>query len=818
MSSMNAPIEFVLQAHSRAITDINFSAHNPDLLATCAVDSFVHCWDLRQPTRPAFSFCDWFAGATQVKWSRQDSHIIASSHDRFLRIWDDRKGAYPLKSIDAHATKIYGIDWNRTKATSIVTCSLDKTIKFWDFSQSDDEPQSIIHTPFPVWRARHTPFGWGLLAMPQRGSHDLHLYDRRHMKDGDGNGMMKSVHSFDGHTDQVKEFLWRQRGNFKEGMDYREFQLVSWGADMSVRLHNVSESCLRAVGYEKGMPISENLQFTRQGAIYKSFREQSSSDGNRSVDSTATDSSGLQRVTYQKPQETSALLSEDSHRDAGLMTFPGIRVRDYRKKAMNPINWMKRIKLPKRQGHRLSDTKDTNNMNLPPDEEKDVMWEIPENLGDELTQVGEKFSELVFEQIDILKRTATASLNRPWDADVGRIHLRVKMDFPSDYPKKAEANFKIERVSTIPEKLLFKLSTEMQEISKLYRLHGQGCLTAVFRYLLGDRNLEETKTWIGTYDAPLESSSDEEDGIGADFNGSQSQNLEISGVDISNKWSANANVPLPKACGATWAHEGRLICFFPPKEEKKLLLNDINIEGNERPSKSSKAFEGFGRLNTDSPEPRCKTRSSIITADDNSDSEYSYATGSSSDSSEGIDEIPSRFQPPAAWRVSHFKMQRTRSTERSQQSGSLGVISSTLSTKSKSIVSIHHFNELLPSKKCLAEEYAIFGDGPSVCSHNANVSSKHGYHDLADIWTFTKLILENDVPLKIMERPQKKDKILVLVRRGLVSVSRRQSQADLTVDNGENAQRPQLKGRVKWGDHPFARAWLIGELLVYYLC
>ena len=47
--SPQGAIEHTLEGHTRAITDINFSAHHPDILATCAVDGYVHCWDLRRP-------------------------------------------------------------------------------------------------------------------------------------------------------------------------------------------------------------------------------------------------------------------------------------------------------------------------------------------------------------------------------------------------------------------------------------------------------------------------------------------------------------------------------------------------------------------------------------------------------------------------------------------------------------------------------------------------------------------------------------------------------------------------------------------------
>ena len=219
-------VEHVLDAHTRALTDINFSAHEPDLVATCAVDSFVHCWDLRTPSRPVISFADWYAGATQVKWNRQDGHILASSHDDKFHIWDTRRDSHPLKTIKAHATKIYGIDWNRVEATNLLTCSLDRTIKIWDYEAVDeDRLLRTIHTPFPVWRARHTPFGYGVLVMPQRGNNELHLYDRRLADGQPQDAPAEPVHSFEGHQAQVKEFLWRVHHGEDNGRDNRSFQL-----------------------------------------------------------------------------------------------------------------------------------------------------------------------------------------------------------------------------------------------------------------------------------------------------------------------------------------------------------------------------------------------------------------------------------------------------------------------------------------------------------------------------------------------------------------------------------------------------------------
>lgn len=412
MKSAHSPIEHVLHGHTRAITDINFSAHHPDILATCAVDSFVHCWDIRHPRKPAISFCDWFAGATQVKWNRQDSHIVASSHDKSLHIWDDRKGAYPLRSIKAHSTKIYGVDWDRTDTRHLATCSLDRTIKLWDYTKSTDEAEHTLHTRFPVWRARYTPFGTGLLAMPQRGDNDLHLYDWLALMNAGSKGTSDPIHSFEGHERQVKEFLWRPRGTVTEGVDNREFQLVSWGSDRYLRLHRLGDDVLKLVGYEKGQRPRAHLNFTRKNTVYKTFGEESSKPS----------SSGFLGLSDVQSQSTTGTRSGSVMHglNKGPLAGPSTATMSNRTMAvsrakasqdMDPISWMKGVKIA-RPGSALGPIHQRLSSILSPGSRPDRGRERFESLGEEITYIGEKFSKVNFEEVSLLIWVPTPSILR----------------------------------------------------------------------------------------------------------------------------------------------------------------------------------------------------------------------------------------------------------------------------------------------------------------------------------------------------------------------------------------------------------------------
>ena len=160
-----------------------------------------------------------------------------------------RKGSSPVNLITAHRTKIYGLDWSRHNENELLTCSQDTLVKVWQI----DKPimhQKTIETSSPCWRARYTPFGNGIVTMPQRKDNNLNLWNfTRGFETG-------PVYTFSGHLDTPTEFVWRFQRDTAYSQDYQEYQLLTWSKDMNLRLWPISQEIAASVDYypeEKGI-------------------------------------------------------------------------------------------------------------------------------------------------------------------------------------------------------------------------------------------------------------------------------------------------------------------------------------------------------------------------------------------------------------------------------------------------------------------------------------------------------------------------------------------------------------------------------------
>ncbi|PHH88881.1 hypothetical protein CDD83_6927 [Cordyceps sp. RAO-2017] len=827
--SNSGAIEHSLQGHSRAITDVNFSAHHPDLLATCSVDGYVHWWDLRRPRQPVLTFCDWFAGATQVKFNRQDPHILASAHDRWLHIWDERRACEPLKSISAHTSKIYGIDWNRIRPTGIVTCSLDKSIRFWDYGKDDDMLEHVIHTDFPVWRARHTPFGWGLLAMPQNEPGDLYLYDRLWTEDSPREVTPKPANVFDGHGDhKAKEFLWRTRGGISDDTDHREFQLVSWGTDNLLRLHCIDSNILAKVRHAKDGPARKGLSLTRQGATYKTFR---TVDDSTNRDRKAGTMSDLRSGTSTPHHKQSALtLGMRSGPVVNRQMKPAWRGPSMKAKvgssrsvdrSQAQLGWMKGITMTKRKasadGSRRHGSKDSGIVGHDyPDDE----WGQPDTIQEELVRMSRQIPKVKWENIDMDSLTLNASLTGPWGMDGEPIFIKVKIDVPADYPKLRAPKFVIEKTSFMPEETQKKMVREIHQLADQFLQRKQNCLEVAFTYLLGEVDLESSTTFfknVRDLDDDLdgladESSSEEDEDIPAGGSASMSQELGSHGDIDTMLAPPNRNIipPTPRTCGARFASDGRLACFFPSKEEKARALFSTSAElySKER-ARGEPFFAGFGRLAYDlPPRQKCATDEASATDDPLESSDSDVASSSSDSESTSIRKM-------SLWYRSSRQLRKTWSEDLSVRSSGGGTGAGTGTGtgtsrrrvgKSRILVSVHDLRGELPSKREFAEEYAIFGDGADVCEHNARVAEKYGYTDLVHVWRYLALLLRKGIPLEVLGRDQECTSILVIARD---AVTRWRDDDDAYSHHAPGSDHS-LLGRVKWGQHPLAREFITG--------
>lgn len=838
-NSKKAPIEYTLRAHDRAITDINFSAHHPDLLATCGIDSFVFVHDLRSQRAP-LKLADFTAGATQVKWNRQNDKIIASAHDKHLHIWDVRKGATPLTTIVAHSTKIYGIDWNRSDPSKILTCSLDSTIKLWNHvgkTATTSTPRRIIYTNYPVWRARHTPFAHGIIAMPQRGNSSLWLY--KHRNDSHRDTFIDSAaHEFRGHKPdaQVREFLWRVRGGTDDHVDDREFQLVSWGTDRLLHLHSVGPELLeKSVGFRTGETRLEAPNLMRRGAAYVTYR-----DG--PIPTQTTNAKGEITSPRVPPKgHLSTLLQNYSlHSDVfslrhagdirsqtivethtGRETMTAVPIRRNKSRVVTQIKWMDGVRF----GGQHEKVDDIRHRLEEKDRKDKGSNQEQVDLGAEISQVGSKYKKLEFENIDVPSRQLTVAFNGPWGEydqtadEVKLVFLRLTIKFPADYPKAVETETDIGVIRTttpldvdfekttasIPKENQEELIQRMLQIAETCASQEREALDAVLSYALGERGFQDSlhlpedhHSSDNLENMPEEESSSEDDENDGEFTNDAMQSSHT-----------NANVPLPVQCSVRFSASGSLVVARVPLIRMPPLLaaSPFRINRNLRhgPSKDD-IFDSFGRLASHDAEDSDGASSP---GSSGASWESSSSPSSASGSEPAVEAHFDTFRPPMAWQKAG------RFQSRNSLPSSNGVAKP--AARNRFIVSILSaaVHDLVPSKRILAEQYRIFGPGPEVCEHNADVAKRNDLNDLSDIWMLCKLILSNEVPLEVLPQAHRKEQIVVLARRALVRIKRKDSGLDLRFDDADTVLNPRLKGRIKWGNHAVV-TWLIPALFDHF--
>uniref|UniRef100_A0A0L8FWQ2 RWD domain-containing protein n=1 Tax=Octopus bimaculoides TaxID=37653 RepID=A0A0L8FWQ2_OCTBM len=210
-----------IKAHSRVVSDLDWSPFDVNILASCSVDSYTFLWDIREPKKPTGSF-QTVAGASQVQWNKVTNNTFATTHEGDVRIWDPRKGNTAVQYIAAHPSKIYGLDWSPFSEYNLATCSQDCTVK-----------------PFQI--------GLVTLVLPQLTREPyLYLWNISNLK--------QPVHTFVGHADVVLDFHWRNKA--KGSNDY---QLVTWSKDQSLRIWKIDSNLQKLCRQDAANFMDDNI-------------------------------------------------------------------------------------------------------------------------------------------------------------------------------------------------------------------------------------------------------------------------------------------------------------------------------------------------------------------------------------------------------------------------------------------------------------------------------------------------------------------------------------------------------------------------------
>ncbi|KAG5653422.1 hypothetical protein H0H81_000533 [Sphagnurus paluster] len=558
-------IEFILHAHYRAITDINWHTTECDTVISTGIDSWLWAWDLREPRKPIFGLSAFEAGGTQVKWNRQDGNILASSHSNEVLIWDRRKGSLPIKRIQAHNSKIYGIDWAHDRRDELITCSLDRTIKVWDTATADPEPRTTIRTAYPVWRARALPFGHGVLSLPQRGATALEMFsqDRPDMP----------VERFEGHTDVVKEFVWRKGGE-------DEFQLITWSKDRTLRFWPVDSD-------QAGHALPPTRGRARRTELSPSISYRNPPEGTDYLPALSAPVGHRQILAGVWAPLPPTVPVASTRSQGGKMSRGNPHISTTRM-PMDAVTWLSNVKVGERRGSsegmgagsaevsrlrdRLLDLGDVGSSEgllvgeMDPEKgerrrrsESQARIEGDngqnQSLPDEITSVLKKLdpnkTKIRLEKHELTKkRTCTLGLHGPW-GDTSSVFIRVTFTFPRDYPQASYPGgipiVELERNPLITPKdraFMLRRLTAIRE-------RRRPCLEICLRFLL-----YRDEEGPGLPLALDESSSSEEDEVPISVGARRPKDTTVTVL------RSTKNLVEPRTSQGTFGPNGELVCFF----------------------------------------------------------------------------------------------------------------------------------------------------------------------------------------------------------------------------------------------------------------
>ncbi|KAJ1524264.1 hypothetical protein ONE63_010778 [Megalurothrips usitatus] len=532
-----------LKSHTRVVSDVNWHRFDPNLLASCSIDTFIHVWDMRDTRRPAQSLSA-VAGSTQVRWNRLSSFLLATAHDGDIKLWDQRKGTAPVVYISAHLAKIHGLDWSPLHEDQLATSSQDGTVKLFDIT-NPRKAEGVLTTTLPVWRARYTPFGEGLVTVvvPQlrRGENSLLLWNI--------NNQAAPVHTFVGHTDVVLEFEWRRVNH-----DSSDFELITWSRDQSLRIWRIEPFLQKLCGHE---PDMDNVLDSQDliDDLPQNPRESSLNDYQRHRYNEHTMAHNLQQLTLDNASVLSEMLSA-SGRNSLSLSLDGTSEATDDSQGGSVLGGLGSG--GGRGGSSSLSNGSATRGGSGDSGSEDRMQSVrsptqPKTLQQEFSHMNLNITNVDMDRMDPVGRVCSVTVSANGHVVV------LQISFPASYPFSTPPTFQFMQGTSVNPSSKSKLHKVLKHTAQQRVRKNRTCLEPCLRQLVA--SLQQL------------SASEDNDSKTTTFLRMPSQPSPY--MDASNMYRSyqDANIPFPRTSGAKFSGAGALVCFGRAPMTKRLPLH-----------------------------------------------------------------------------------------------------------------------------------------------------------------------------------------------------------------------------------------------------